>query len=129
MAVSSATQASAFTCGANDERSNIGHELQTPNRTQLPDLNHRTNTDTNANTSASAISPGGSEIIQVRYLIRMPESEAAMQYRNEPDQFGEIISHGPLEMGVWQPILETEQMSAQGHLEKTSDIHHDEWKP
>jgi hypothetical protein len=62
-------------------------------------------------------------------LIRMPESDAAIQSRNQPDEYGEIISHGPIEMGVWQPRLETERKKAQDDAGRSDIEHHDDWKP
>lgn len=129
MAVSSVAQASAFTRDADSEQSDASRKTETPSRIQLPELSYRTDTDTNAFLPVTAPIARYTDLIQIRYLVRMPESEAAIQHRNEPDEYGEIISHGPIEMGVWQPRLETEGMRAQGQSGKIDNIHHDEWKP
>lgn len=129
MAVSNAAQASAFTREVRGEQSNANRETETPSRTQLPELSYRTDPHANVSIPATAPTPRDSDLIQVRYLIRMPESEAAIQQRNKPDEYGEIISHGSIEMGVWQPRLETEPMRVQGQSGKSDNIYHDEWKP
>lgn len=54
----------------------------------------------------------------------MPESEAAIAHRSQPDEYGEIVSHGPIEIGVWQPVLDMEAESKNndenflGHTDK-----------
>lgn len=60
------------------------------------------------------------DVLQVRYLIRMPESETAIHSRNQPDEYGEIVSHGPMELGVWQPVIVTRERS-EYHLRASED--------
>jgi hypothetical protein len=60
-------------------------------------------------TEAAVVGPNDNDILQVRYLIRMPESDAAIQSRSQPDEYGEIVSHGPMELGVWQPVIDTSE--------------------
>jgi hypothetical protein len=55
----------------------------------------------------------------------MPESDAAIQSRNLPDEYGEIISHGPIEMGVWQPRLETERKKTQDDAGSHNTCHNE----
>lgn len=118
MALSSKAQAAALKREANVEQS---YDTETP----IPELQYQA--DTNINTTAA--NPRDTELIQVRYLIRMPESDAAIQSRNQPDEYGEIISHGPIEMGVWQPRLEAERTRAQDDGGKGDVEHHEDWKP
>ncbi|KAJ9115013.1 hypothetical protein QFC22_005341 [Naganishia vaughanmartiniae] len=67
--------------------------------------------------------------LHIRYLIRMPESEGAIANRSQPDEYGEIVSHGPIEIGVWQPVLDMEDVfekTDQGPTEYSNerDNHH-----
>lgn len=74
-----------------------------PFRTSLPALNYQT--DTHAESATAPLNDN--DILQIQYLIRMPESDAAIQSRSQPDEYGEIVAHGPIEIGVWQPTLDT----------------------
>lgn len=99
--------------------------------TTLPGLNYQG--DTTAERAAAALSDD--DILQVRYLIRMPESDAAMHSRSQPDEYGEIVSHGPMEMGVWQTVIDT-RVPNEDHLRaseesttKSENAHvNDDWK-
>lgn len=67
----------------------------------LPTLNY----DNNRSVTSSASPCTCDRSLHIRYLIRMPESEAAIASRSQPDEYGEIVSHGPIEIGLWQPDL------------------------
>jgi hypothetical protein len=65
----------------------------------------------------------------------MPESDAAIQSRIQPDEYGEIVSHGPMEMGVWQPAITTEALheyhlraSEESTTKNDNNDDNDNWK-
>ncbi|KAJ9104534.1 hypothetical protein QFC21_002030 [Naganishia friedmannii] len=89
-----------------------------------PILNYHDNREV----TATAPRSGCDHTLQIRYLICMPESEAAIANRSQPDEYGEIVSHGPIEIGLWQPVLD---MSADSYDDRNpikdmdkSDIPH-----
>ncbi|KAJ9111375.1 hypothetical protein QFC19_001143 [Naganishia cerealis] len=75
-----------------------------------PVLSYNNNHDV-THSNASRGSDTGEHSLQVRYLIRMPESQIAIASRNQPDEYGEIVSHGPIEIGVWQPLIDLQAES------------------
>lgn len=65
----------------------------------------------------------------------MPESDAAIQSRIPPNEYGEIVSHGPMEMGVWQPTIATRvhheyhlRASEESTAKSDNDDVNDNWK-
>lgn len=65
----------------------------------------------------------------------MPESDAAIQSRSQPDEYGEIVSHGPMELGVWQPVIDPEPReyhlwASDDSRARSVDAHaENKWKP